>query len=87
MPIFVYKGLTRNPEIENNPVWVLPNMCRLGRIRDIKLGTNVSNKMLMNAVKYLSGLLREKKLGREVGVLLPTPLPSFRLGLRNCNKT
>ena len=26
--IFFYKGLTRNPEIGNTPVWVLPNICR-----------------------------------------------------------
>ena len=25
MTIYFYKGLTRNPEIRNTPVWVLPN--------------------------------------------------------------
>ena len=29
MTIFLYKGLTRNPEIGNIPVWVLPNIWRL----------------------------------------------------------
>ena len=29
MTVFFYKGLTRNPEIRNIPVWVLPNMKRL----------------------------------------------------------
>ena len=49
MTIFFYKGLTRNPEIGNTPVWVLPNICRLGRVMETKFGTNVSNKMLPNA--------------------------------------
>ena len=49
MTIFFYKGLTRNPEIGNTPVWVLPNICRLGRVMETKFGTNISNKMLPNA--------------------------------------
>ena len=52
MTIFVYKELTRNPEIWNITVWVLANIWRLGRVRDTKFGTNVSNKMLLNAVKW-----------------------------------
>ena len=28
--IYFYNGLTRNPEIENTSVSVLPNICRLG---------------------------------------------------------
>ena len=52
MTIFLYKGLTKNPEIGNAPVWVLPNIWRLGRDRDGKFGTNVSNKTLLNAAKY-----------------------------------
>ena len=52
MTIFFYKGLTRNPEIGNTPVWVLPNIWRLGRIMDTKFGTNVSNRMLLNASKF-----------------------------------
>ena len=51
MTISFYKGLTRNPEIGNTPVWVLPNIWRLGRVMDTKFGTNVSNKMLLNAAK------------------------------------
>ena len=43
MTIFFYKGLTRNPEIGNTPIWVLPNIWRLGR---------VSNRMLLNASKF-----------------------------------
>ena len=40
-----YKGLTRNPEIGNTPIW------RLGRIKNTKFDTNVSNEMLLNAAK------------------------------------
>ena len=49
MTIFIYRRLIRNPEIGNTPVCVLP---KLGRVRETKFGTNVSNKMLLNAAKY-----------------------------------
>ena len=52
MTTFFYKGLTRNPEIGNTPVWGLSNIWRLGRVRDTKFGTNLSNKMLANATKW-----------------------------------
>ena len=52
MTIFFYRILTRNPEIGNTPVWVLPNIWRLGRIRDTKFGANMFNEMLLNATKY-----------------------------------
>ena len=51
MAIFLYRGLTRNPEIGNISVWLFPNIWRLGQVRDTKFGTNVSNKMLLNASK------------------------------------
>ena len=49
--ILFYKGLTRNSEIRNTPVWVLPNLWRLGWAKDTKLGTNDPNKMLLNSEK------------------------------------
>ena len=52
MTIFFYKGLTRNPEIGNTFVWVLPNIWRLGRVMDTKFGTNISIRMLLNAAKF-----------------------------------
>ena len=52
MTIFFYKLLTRNPEIGNIPVWVLPNFWRLRRVMDTKIGTNVSKRMLLNAAKF-----------------------------------
>ena len=50
MTIFFCKGLTRNPEMRNTPVWVLPNIWRLGQVIDTKFGTNVSN--IMYAAKF-----------------------------------
>ena len=49
MTILFSKGLTRKPEIGNTPVRGLSNIWRLGRVKDTKVGTNVSNKMLLNA--------------------------------------
>ena len=46
-----YEVLTGIPEIRNTPVWVLVNIWRLRRVRDIKFGTHVSNKMLLYAGK------------------------------------
>ena len=74
--IFAYKGLTRNREIVNTPVWVLPSILRLGQVRDTEFGTNVSNKMLLTAPKCqgysaftVFELLRENQL--EVGKIIP----------------
>ena len=51
MKIFFCKGLTRNLEIGNTPVWVLPNIWRLGQVKHTKFGMNVSNEMLLIAAK------------------------------------
>ena len=50
--IFFYKGLTRNPEIGNTPIWGSPNIWRLGQIMDTKFGTNVSNIILLITAKF-----------------------------------
>ena len=68
MTIFFYKGLTRNPEIGNNPVWILPNIWRLGQVMDTKFGANVSDRMLPNAASSVTAftffeLLKENHLG------------------------
>ena len=42
----------RNPEIENTSVWVLPNIWKLGRIRNTKLSKSISNDMLLNTAKF-----------------------------------
>ena len=83
MTVFFYKGLTRNPEIRNTPVWVLPNIWRLGRVMDTKFGTNVSNRMLLNAAKfqgysfYRFWVIKRKPTGG--GGKLPTHPPRLRL--------
>ena len=51
MTNFFYKGLTRNPETGNTPVWVLPDIWRLVWVGNIKFVTNVSNNILLNAKK------------------------------------
>ena len=67
MTYFVCKGLTRNPEIGNTPIWVLPNIWRLGRSRDTKFGRNVSNKMLLRVTVFtISELLRENQQGSKL---------------------
>ena len=70
--IFFYKGLTRNLEIGNTPVRILPSIWRLGRVGDTKFGTTVSNKMLMNASKsqgysfYRCCVAKEKPTGGKI---------------------
>ena len=51
MAIYFYKRLAKNSDIGNTPVWVLPNVLRLGRVRDTKFGADVSNEMLLNTTK------------------------------------
>ena len=46
MSIFFYKGLTRNPEIGNTLVWVLPNIWRLAGVRDTKFSKKFFNNKL-----------------------------------------
>ena len=69
--IFFYKGLTRNPENANTPVWVFSDIWRLGQVRDIKFGTNVSNKMLLNAAKCQGYRVFELLMENQQGVKLP----------------
>ena len=83
--IFAYKGLTRNLEIVNTPVWVLPSILRLGQVRDTEFGQNVSNKMLLNAPKCqgysaftVFELLRENQPG--VGKITPPPRLVLNIG-------
>ena len=54
MTVFFYKGLTRNPEIGNTPIWVFPNIWRLARETITKFGKNVSNTMLQKVAKCQS---------------------------------
>ena len=76
--IFFYKGLARNLEIGNIPVWVLPNIWRLKQVMDTKFGTNVSNRRLVNVTKcqgysfYRFKLLKKNQLGGKITPLPPT---------------
>ena len=45
MTISFCKGLTKNPEIGNTPVWVFPNIWRLGQIMDIKFGMYITRNL------------------------------------------
>ena len=58
--IFVYKGLTRNLKIRNTPVWALPNIWRLGLVRDTKFGTNVSDEKFFNDAQSVKLKIRVK---------------------------
>ena len=75
--IFFLKRLNRSLEIGNTPVWVSSNIWRLEQFINTKFGTNVSNKMLLNATKldgdrfYRFWVIKGKTTGR--GVKLPPP--------------
>ena len=74
MTISFYKALTRNLEIGNAPVWGLSNIWRLARVRNTKFGTNVSNKILLNAAKcqdcsfYRFWIIKGKRTEGEVNL-------------------
>ena len=76
--ICFYKGLTRNPEIGNTPVWVWPNIWRLGRVRTPLIKCYLMLQYVRVTAFTFSELLREN----QQGVKLPPPL-SPRLGLMN----
>ena len=84
MTIFFYKRLIRNLEIGNTHVWVFPNIWRLSRVMGTKFGTDVSNRMLLNATKFQSysfycfWVIKGKPTGG--GYSYPRPIPP-RLGL------
>ena len=75
------------PKIGNTPVWVFPNIWRLGWVRNTKFGTKVSNEMLLNAAKcqgysfYHFWVIKAKQTGR--GKITPpsTHPHTQRLGL------
>lgn len=73
MKIFDEKWLTRNPEIENIPIWVLANSWRLGWVWDTIYGRSVSNNKLLNIAKcqvysfYHFWLIKRK---HELGLIL-----------------
>ena len=85
MTISFYKGLARNPKIRNTRVCILPNIWRLGRVKNTKFGTNVSNKMLLNAAKcqgysfYCFWVIEGKQGGRGGGRIKLSSPPNILL--------
>ena len=85
--VSVVSFLTKNPEIGNTPIWVLPNIWRLRRVSDTKFGTNVSDEMLPNAAKcqvysfYRFWVIKGKPTGQGGNCPPPTPPPPPRLEL------
>ena len=83
MTISFYKGLTKNPEIGNTAVWVLPNIWRLKRVSNTKFGKNVANKMLLNVAKcqgynfYHFWVIKEKPTGGKMTLPPPSILGYF----------
>ena len=75
MKIDFCESLNRNLETKNIPVWVFPNIWRLGQVRDTKYGTYVSTKMLLNAEKcqgysfYCFWVIKGKPTGQGGGEL------------------
>ena len=66
MTIFVYKVLTRNPKIGNTPVWVLPNISRLGKLRMpnyARISRMKSYWMLQNLSFYIFWFIKGKNRG------------------------
>ena len=77
MTIFVYKGLTRNPDMGNtiSGDWV-------ELLRDTKFGTNVPNKILLNAANGQSYCFFRFLviMGKSTGGKI-TPLPRLALSI------
>ena len=86
MTVSFYKGLIRNLEIGDTPVWVLPNIWSLGRVKDTKFGANMPNEMYWKSqyVKVtaftVSELLRENQQGvklspNQIRIKIVTTIP------------
>ena len=82
--------MTRNPEIGITLAWVLPNIWRLGQVKNTEFGANVFNEKLLNAAKfqgysfYCFWVTKGEWTGWGTeGVKLPLPpQPPPRLGLK-----
>ena len=87
--ILFCKRLTRNQEIKNTLACVFPNIWRLGQVRDTKFGTNVSNKILLNAAQcqgysfYHFWVIKEKPTG---GKIFPPRLELKQADLTSAHK-
>ena len=64
MIIFVYKGFTRNPEIGNIPVWILPNINIWRHVRNNKFGINLFNEKLLSAANYKDYIVQRFRINK-----------------------
>ena len=80
MTVFFYKRLFGNLEIGNTPVWVLPDIWKLGHVRNklVKIGKNLARISLIKSYwkcqGYMFYLFRFIEM-KPRGIKLP-PLPS-----------
>ena len=64
--------MTKNPEIGNKSVWVLPSIWRAGWVRRTEFGMDALNEMLLNAAKcqgysfYCFSVIKGKPTGGKV---------------------
>ena len=86
MTIFSFsdKWLTINPEISKTLDWVLTIIWIFGQVMDTKIGTNVSNKMLVNAAKcqgyrFYCFIIKVIKVKPIEGIKLPTSPTHIRV--------
>ena len=68
--IFIRDGVTRNPEMGNTPVWILPNIWETGTSK----GYQIWHKCLLQLLPFV----KTNRLGGRGGL----KLPPLRLGLR-----
>ena len=89
MTISFYKGFTRNLEIRNTPVWVLPNIERMRRIKDIRFRISLIKcywklQNIRNTAFTVSELWMGNQQVEGGGGLSPSPLgvnyPSHSIG-------
>ena len=80
------RGLTRNLETENTPIWVLSNIWRLGQVRATKFGMIVPNQFFFNADDKIAAFTISELLteNQQTGVKIPHITP--RLGLNEHTK-
>ena len=87
--ILFCKRLTRNLEIKNTLACIFPDIWRLAQVRDTKFGTNVSNKILLNAAQcqdysfYHFWVIKEKPTG---GKIFPPRLELKQADLTSAHK-
>ena len=76
--IFLYKGLTKNPELRNTPVWVLSHIWRLVQVRDTKFSTKLNAAKYQGYSFYRFWVINIKPTKRMKLPLAPSPSPRLR---------